>query len=101
MMYFIGMSLGITVNVIYYFVFFPIVNTISVLPISIGGLGVRDNAAVFLFATIGVAADRVAAMTLLNFAFLFFVGLIGGGIYGFAFYSRRIQRDTQNALSGS
>mgnify|MGYP001569599304 CR=1 FL=1 len=100
-MYFIGMSLGISAHIVYYLVFIPIVSSISILPISIGGLGVRDNAAVVLFSRIGVAADRVVAMTLLSFAFLLFVGLIGGGIYGFALYSRRIQRDTKDALSGS
>lgn len=100
-MYFTGLSLGISVPLVYYMVFIPMVSVVSFLPISIGGLGVRDNAAVVLFSRIGVAADRVAAMTLLNFAFLLFVGLIGGCVYGVALCRRRIQCDTKDALPGS
>lgn len=88
--YFVGMSLGIKLNIIYYFIFIPVINTITILPISIGGLGLRDNAAVVLFSALGVAPDKIAAMTLINFAFLFFVGTIGGIVYGAAIYSRRL-----------
>ena len=89
-LYFIGMSLGIKLNIAYYLIFIPIINTISFLPISLGGLGLRDNVAVVLFSTLGVASDRVAAMTLIIFAFLFFIGIAGGIIYGVALSTRRI-----------
>ena len=88
--YFIGMSLGIKLNVIYYLILIPIVNSISFLPISLGGLGLRDNVAVVLFSTLGVASDKVVAMTLLIFAFIFSIGIIGGIIYGTSLYSRRL-----------
>lgn len=90
--YFIGRSLGITINIIYYLIFVPIINTITILPISIGGLGLRDNAAIVLFSALGVSSDKIAAMTLINFGFIFFIGIIGGIIYGIALYNRRIQR---------
>lgn len=88
--YFVGMSLGIKLDIIYFLFFIPIISLITILPISIGGLGLRDNAAVVLFKTVGVASDKVVAMTLINFAFLFFIGIIGGIIYGSAIYSRRL-----------
>lgn len=91
--YFIGMSLGINLSVVYYLILIPIMNTISFLPISLGGLGLRDNVAVVLFSAYGVASDKVAAMTLLIFAFLFSVGIMGGIIYGSSLYSRRLQRN--------
>ncbi|MDD5005458.1 MAG: lysylphosphatidylglycerol synthase transmembrane domain-containing protein [Candidatus Omnitrophica bacterium] len=88
--YLVGLSLGIKLNIIHYLIFVPIIGSVTILPISIGGLGLRDNAAVVLFSTLGVAADRVVAMTLINFAFLFFIGVLGGIIYAIALYSRRL-----------
>lgn len=87
--YFVGLSLGIKLNIIHYLIFVPIIGSITILPISIGGLGLRDNAAVVLFSALGVAADRVVAMTLINFAFLFFIGIVGGIIYAIALHNRR------------
>ncbi|MFH1621990.1 MAG: lysylphosphatidylglycerol synthase transmembrane domain-containing protein [Candidatus Omnitrophota bacterium] len=91
--YFIGRSLGFNLSVVYFLILIPIINTISFLPISIGGLGLRDNIAVVLFSTLGVASDKVAAMTLLMFTFLFSIGIMGGIVYGATFYSRRLQRN--------
>lgn len=88
--YFIGMSLGIELSVIYYLILIPIVNAVSFLPISLGGLGLRDNVAVILFSALGVASGKIAAMTLLIFAFLFSVGIMGGIIYGTSLCSRRL-----------
>jgi len=100
-LYYIGLSIGISAGIVYYLVFIPLVTILSMLPISIGGLGVRENAAVILFSAVGVQADKVAAMSLLGFAFLFFAGLVGGSIYGIALYCRRLQRHTQDAVPGS
>ena len=88
--YFIGLSLGIKLNIAHFLVLIPIINTVSFLPISFGGLGLRDNVAVVLFSSLGVASDKVAAMTLIIFAFLFFIGVAGGIIYGATLYSRRL-----------
>ena len=89
-LYFLGKSLGVNLNIVYFLIFIPIVNIISFLPISLGGLGLRDNVAVVLFSTLGVASDRVAAMTLINFAFLLFIGIVGGIVYSVALSSRRL-----------
>lgn len=88
--YFIGLSLGIRLNIIYFLILIPIITTVTILPISIGGLGLRDNAAVILFSSLGVASDKIVAMTLLIFLFLFFVGALGGIIYGIALLNRRL-----------
>jgi uncharacterized membrane protein YbhN (UPF0104 family) len=86
----VGKSLGIELNIIHYLILIPIISSVTVLPISIGGLGLRDNAAVVLFSALGIAKEMVVAMTLINFAFIFFIGIIGGIIYGAALYSRRL-----------
>jgi uncharacterized protein (TIRG00374 family) len=88
--YFIGLSLGIKLHIAHYMTLIPVMNTIAFLPISIGGLGLRDHVAVKLFSPLGVAEEKVFAMTILIFAFLFFVALVGGIIYGSSLYSRRL-----------
>jgi len=89
--YLIGKSLGIHINPVYYFILIPIINIASFIPISIGGLGIRDNVAVALFARLGVMASKVAAMTLLVFALIVFLGFVGGIIYAIALHNRRLQ----------
>ncbi|MDD5356249.1 MAG: lysylphosphatidylglycerol synthase domain-containing protein, partial [Candidatus Omnitrophica bacterium] len=86
----VGLSLGIHINIIHYFTLVPIISSVTIIPIAVGGLGLRDNAAVVLFSALGVAADKVVAMTLINFAFLFFIGIAGGIVYAAALYSRRL-----------
>jgi len=86
----VGLSLGMHINIIHYLVFVPIISSVTIIPIAIGGLGLRDNAAVVLFSVLGVPADKVVAMTLINFAFLFFIGVVGGIVYAVALYSRKL-----------
>jgi uncharacterized protein (TIRG00374 family) len=93
LVYFIGMSLGINLNFVYYFILIPIVSTISFLPISLGGLGLRENVAVTLFSPFVNAGDKVAAMSIMIFVLTSFIGIIGGVIYGIALHYRRLQRN--------
>ena len=48
--YFIGLSLGIKISLIYFLIFLPIIGAITLLPISIGGLGLREGLYVVYFA---------------------------------------------------
>lgn len=89
--YLIGLSLGIKINIAYFFVFLPIIGAISLLPISIGGLGLRDASTVFFFKKAGVIPDLSIAMSLLNFSFILFFGSIGGIIYVLTLHNRRLQ----------
>jgi len=88
----ISKSLGLNVNIIYFFIFFPIIGAVTLLPISIGGLGLRDAMTVFFFAEVGVSKDLAFAMSLINFGFILIAGGLGGLIYVFTIRHRRIQR---------
>lgn len=79
--YLIGMALGLRINIIYYFVFLPIIGAITLLPISIGGLGLRDAAAIYFFAKAAVSKDVAFAMSLISFSFILVYGALGGIIY--------------------
>ena len=41
--YFLALSLGIQLSVLYYFIFIPVIMTVSMIPISLNGLGVREG----------------------------------------------------------
>lgn len=96
--YFIGLSLGIKVNMMYYFVFMPVIGAITLLPISIGGLGLRDATTIYFFAKAGVPRDLSFAMSLISFLFIIIHGAAGGLIYVLTLRHRRIQSDQPPAL---
>jgi uncharacterized membrane protein YbhN (UPF0104 family) len=94
-LYLIAKALGQDLPIIYFLIFSPIICVVSVVP-SIGGLGVRELGAVYLFGKIGVDSGIAASITLIIFIFMVIVGLIGGIIYVFTIPDRRIQRDQSN-----
>ena len=91
--YIIALSLGITLQLIYFFIFLPIIGAIVLLPVSIGGLGLRDAAIVFFFAKAGLAKNMSFAISLLFFFMILIIAAIGGLIYVFTLRNRRLQHD--------
>jgi len=89
--YLIALALGIHLKLVYFFIFLPIIGAITLLPISIGGLGLRDTMTVFFFGQVGMAKDVAFTMSLLSFTFMFIYGVLGGMIYVFTIHHRRIQ----------
>jgi uncharacterized protein (TIRG00374 family) len=87
----IALSLGLQINMIYFFIFLPIISAITLLPISIGGFGLREATATIFFPMVGVASSAAIAMSLLNSFFVFVCGAIGGLIYVLTIHHRRIQ----------
>ncbi|MDD5433842.1 MAG: lysylphosphatidylglycerol synthase domain-containing protein, partial [Nitrospira sp.] len=75
---FIGLSIGINVPYKFYFFLIPLVATVSMLPLSISGIGLREGAFVYFFSYANVTKTEA-----LTFAFGWFVivlisSLIGG-----------------------
>jgi len=89
--YIIALALRINLSMLYFFIFLPIITAIALLPISIGGLGLRDATVVFFFAKAGLAKDLALAMSLLNFSFILIIGALGGLIYVLTVHNRRMQ----------
>lgn len=89
--YVTALALNQRLDIIYFFVFLPIIGAITLLPISVGGLGVRENAAVFFFTKVGMAKDLAGAMSLLNSIFGLIYAGVGGLIYVFSLRYRRLQ----------
>ena len=79
--YLIGLSLGLGVPLAYYFLSVPLIWLISMAPISIGGMGVRDGGFVLFFTALGVTSASALLLSLLSFAQIIAVGLVGGAFH--------------------
>ena len=65
-----------------FLLFTPVISFSLALPISIGGIGVREQTYVLLFSALGVSGTVAAAMSLANYVLTnLVVGLLGGIVY--------------------
>jgi len=96
--YFVGISLGVKINFIYYLVFWPIISAITLLPVAIGGSGLREWLFIFYFAKAGVIEQLAVTMSLLTFSFSVFYAAIGGLIYVLTIHHRRLQPDKSSCV---
>ncbi len=71
-------ALGLSVPFWYLMLFIPLVHTLSALPLSFGGAGVREGSYVVFLALIGIGKNEAVAFGLLWTALVFGSGLIGG-----------------------
>src|SRR3970040_3035733 len=76
--YLISKGLDMTVSIGYFFLFVPIAVTISMIPISLSGLGLREGAFVYLFTKVGATDAQALTVSLVYFAAMVLLGLIGG-----------------------
>lgn len=96
--YFIALSLGVKVSFSSFLIFLPIIGAITLLPIAIGGLGLRESLFVVYFAKVGVAKQLAVAMSLLSFSFVLFYGAVGGLIYVLTVHNRRLQHNQPSQI---
>src|SRR3989338_8475199 len=78
--YFLAKSIYIALPVTVFFLFMPLIAVISMVP-SIGGLGVREAATVYLF-KIYIPPDQAVALSLIFDLFLYGIGCACGILYG-------------------
>jgi uncharacterized protein (TIRG00374 family) len=79
--YFVALSIGIDVEIQYFFLFTPIIFFIMMLPISIGGFGVREASTIWLFSLVGVSAEDSFIMGLINSIIIVIYAFPGGILY--------------------
>jgi len=86
--YLAARAVGAQAGLHYFFLFIPIVATIASMPISIGGLGVREQSAVALFSQINVPSAQTV-----TFEFLaYLIGIVASLPGGLVFILRREYR---------
>lgn len=74
----IAKALNISVSLSFFFVIMPIVYISTILPVSLGGLGVREGILVYLLANVGVLASDAVALSFLIYFNRVVIGSIGG-----------------------
>src|SRR3989338_1175498 len=94
--YLIARSLSQDVDLIYFLIFVPLTCVAASFP-SIGGLGVREIGAVYLFGKIGMDPEIAAGISLVNFVFMVLIGLLSGLSYVLTLSSVRIQHHPSDA----
>jgi uncharacterized membrane protein YbhN (UPF0104 family) len=77
----IGQAIGAPVPAIYYWIFVPMVSLLTLLPVSINGMGIREGCTVLFLAPLGVSEGTALCLALLWFSVLTVVSLSGGGVY--------------------
>lgn len=67
MNYLLGIALGIGVSFEYYLYFLPIVYLATVIPISFGGIGIREGSYIIFLSKVGVSDERAIGLSLLSY----------------------------------
>lgn len=76
--YFVFLSINIQINIIYFFLYIPIITFISFLPISLNGLGIREGLYYYFFQNHINSNDKLLTVILLILLIRIFYSLIGG-----------------------
>lgn len=84
----ISKAFYLDLNLIYFFTLVPVVTAISLIPITIAGLGTREAASVYFFSFLGVEKSIALGISLVNFFFWVFTAFLGGIIYVSVYYRR-------------
>ncbi len=81
--YEISLAMGLDIDIIYFYLFIPIIAIFIALPISIGGLGVREGLGLILFCRVvdSLSGEQAVTMEFLAYVVGILVSLAGGMIY--------------------
>ena len=82
--YMIAAALDFELSFFYFCIFIPPVVILTMLPVSVGGIGVREAAFLFFFVPLGMAPAEVVALSLWSY-FLALIASLGGGLV-YCFY---------------
>jgi uncharacterized membrane protein YbhN (UPF0104 family) len=84
----IGLALDLSVPPLYYAIFVPMVTLLTLLPISLNGMGIREGSTVLFLAPLGVSQGSALCLAILWFFVLTVVSLCGGVVYMFGYFPR-------------
>ncbi len=76
-----AVAVGVRVSLGYFFLFVPLIALSLLVPISWGGLGLREGVTALLFAFAGVSRPEAVAMSLMVYLVNTAFSLLGGAIY--------------------
>ncbi len=77
----ISLALGLELKFYIFIFIIPFVSLISSVPITIGGIGIRENALVFAITSFGVALGQATLFSIILLAIILIIGMLGGIVY--------------------
>jgi len=82
----------------YALVFFPLVDVVAMLPVSISGIGLREGGYLFFLGRLGVDPERAIASSIVWLAIVVASGLVGGLV--FVLYRQPGQSESSSSIPG-
>lgn len=76
--FFVAKVMDVHMSLFHLFLFMPVVWIISMLPVSLGGLGLREGAFIFLFSKVGIPKEACLSMSFVATGAMMLLGLVGG-----------------------
>lgn len=77
----IGESLGIDLPLAVYFAIIPVSLFLMMIPASVNGIGIREQAFIFLFGQFGLAAELAVSLAWIAFAMVLLQAVVGGIVF--------------------
>jgi uncharacterized protein (TIRG00374 family) len=66
------------IGILPFFIYLPIINVVSMIPISLNGIGVRESFFVLLFSRVGLSGETALAVSIISFLLIFLWSILGG-----------------------
>ncbi|MCA9925288.1 MAG: flippase-like domain-containing protein [Anaerolineales bacterium] len=79
--YLIARAMNLPIPLFSFFLIIPLTTVITMLPISVNGIGVRENAYAFFFAAFAVTQPQAVAFAWIAYGMVVLQGVIGGIVY--------------------
>jgi len=79
--YVVSWAMALPIDLLTLFAFISLVDLVRLMPISIGGLGVREWTVIALFATLGITREQALTFSILAFAPIYLEAVVGGLLY--------------------
>ncbi|MBV9122036.1 MAG: flippase-like domain-containing protein [Planctomycetes bacterium] len=84
----LGLAIQAPVPALYYWILVPMVSLLTLLPISLNGMGLREGGMVLFLRPLGVPEGTALSLAFLWFLVFTAAGLCGGGVYLFGSFPR-------------
>ncbi len=79
--YQVAWAMGLPIGLLTMFAFISLVDVVRLMPISVGGLGVREWAVIVLFAGLGISREQALTFSILAFIPVYLNAIVGGILY--------------------
>jgi uncharacterized membrane protein YbhN (UPF0104 family) len=88
----VGIAIGADVPASYYWVLVPMVSLLTLLPVSLNGMGVREGGMIVFLAPVGLGEGTALTLAFLWFSVFTVTSLLGGAVYLFGWFPRPEER---------